>query len=104
VTRVIAGVGADLPALAQANVELWRAIVLGSRNVAYLLSFNSLVSHGLAVAPVPPERRTAELLDVPGHLTLAELVHDGQADEAGRHAVQLLGRSIEAAQIPDGRS
>jgi GntR family transcriptional regulator, transcriptional repressor for pyruvate dehydrogenase complex len=95
-----ARIGADLDALAAANVELWRAIVLGSRNVAYLLSFNSLVAHALAIAPVPPERRTAELLDVPGHLRLARLVEAGDAQGAHDQAGALLGRSITAL---DGR-
>ncbi|HEY6746593.1 MAG TPA: GntR family transcriptional regulator [Mycobacteriales bacterium] len=96
-----ARIGADLDALAAANVELWRAIVLGSRNVAYLLSFNSLVAHALAIAPVPPQQRTAELLDVPGHLRLARLVEAGDAPGAYDQAGALLGRSITAL---DGRS
>lgn len=95
-----AGIGADLDVLAAANVELWRAIVLGSRNVAYLLSFNSLVGHALAVAPVPPSRRTAELLDVPGYLRLAVAIESGDADGARERAWQLLGRGVAAV---DGR-
>ena len=94
-------IGADLDALAAANVELWRAIVLGSHNVAYLLSFNSLVAHALAIAPVPAEQRTAELLDVPGHLRLARLVEAGDAPGAYDEAGILLGRGITAL---DGRS
>ncbi len=96
-----ARIGPDLDALAAANVELWRAVVLGSRNVVYLLSFNSLVGHALAVSPVPPTRRTAELLDVPGHLRLAELIAAGEAGPASEQAAQLLGRSVAAL---DGRS
>ena len=96
-----ARIGPDLDALAAANVELWRAIVLGSRNVAYLLSFNSLVAHALAIAPVPPRQRTAELLDVPGHLRLARLVESGDAPGAYDLAGALLGRSVTAM---DGRS
>ena len=96
-----ARIGPDLDALAAANVELWRAVVLGSRNVVYLLSFNSLVGHALAVAPVPPTRRTAELLDVPGHLRLAGHIAAGEADRAQHQAEQLLGRSVAAL---DGRS
>lgn len=96
-----ARIGPDLDALAAANVGLWRAVVLGSRNVAYLLSFNSLVGHALAVAPVPPTRRTAELLDVPGHLRLAALIAAGDAAGTGEQAEQLLGRSVAAL---DGRS
>ena len=95
-----ARLGPDLDALAATNVELWRAVVLGSRNVVYLLSFNSLVGHALAVSPVPPTRRTAELLDVPGHLRLAEHIAAGSGDEAFAQAQQLLGRSVAAL---DGR-
>lgn len=93
-------IGADLDALAAANIELWRAIVLGSRNVAYLLSFNSLVGHALAIAPVPASRRTAELLDVPGHLHLAYSIDAGRAEAACEQAWSLLGRTIAAL---DGR-
>ncbi len=96
-----ARIGPDLDALAAANVELWRAVVLGSRNVVYLLSFNSLVGHALAVAPVPPSRRTAELLDVPGHLRLAAHIATGDGDRARDQAEQLLGRGVAAL---DGRS
>lgn len=94
--------GPDLDLLAAANVELWRAVVAGSGNVAYLLSFNSLVGHALAVAPVPPSRRTAELLDVPGHRALAALILAGDGDGARDQAWQLLGRSVAA--VSDGRS
>lgn len=99
-----AGIGADVDQLAAANIDLWRAIVLGSRNVAYLLAFNSLVGHALAVAPVPPAHRTAELLDVPGHRRLARLIDAGAAVEAAEQARRLLDRSVAAAAVPEGRS
>lgn len=99
-----ARIGADVDALAEANVALWRAIVLGSRNVAYLLSFNSLVGHALAIAPVPPALRTAELLDVPGHRRLARLVDSGRGADAWEQARLLLDRSVDAVPVPDGRS
>ena len=99
-----AGIGADVDELAAANIGLWRAIVLGSRNVTYLLAFNSLVSHALAVDPVPPAQRTAELLDVPGHRRLARLIEERRGPDAERQARQLLGRSVAAAAVPDGRS
>ena len=99
-----AEIGADVEALALANVGLWRAVVVGSRNVAYLLAFNSLVQHALAVAPVPPAQRTAELLDVPGHQRLARLIDERRAADAERQARHLLGRSVRRAVVPDGRS
>jgi DNA-binding FadR family transcriptional regulator len=97
-------IGPDTDELAAANIGLWRAIVLGSRNVAYLLAFNSLASHALAVEPVPPAQRTAELLDVQGHLRLARLIETRRAAEAEEWARHLLGRSVAAAAVPDGRS
>ncbi len=99
-----AGIGPDVDELAAANIELWRAIVLGSRNVAYLLAFNSLVGHALAVAPVPPAQRTAELLDVPGHRELARLIDAGRGPEAAEQARRLLDRSVAAAAVPERRS
>lgn len=99
-----ARIGPDVDELAAANIGLWRAIVLGSRNVAYLLAFNSLVDHALAVDPVPPAQRTAELLDVPGHRRLARLIEERRGADAERQARRLLDRSVEAAAVPDGRS
>ena len=99
-----AGIGADVEELAAANIGLWRAIVLGSRNVAYLLSFNSLVAHALAVAPVPPEQRTAELLDVPGHQGLARLIDAGRGADAAAQARRLLDRSVKAVTVAEERT
>jgi DNA-binding FadR family transcriptional regulator len=99
-----ARIGPDTDELAAANIDLWRAIVLGSRNVAYLLAFNSLASHALAVEPVPPAQRIAELLDVQGHRRLARLIETRRAAQAEEWARHLLGRSVTAAAVPDGRS
>ena len=99
-----ARIGPDVAELAAANIGLWRAIVLGSRNVAYLLAFNSLASHALAVEPVPPAQRTAELLDVQGHRRLARLIETRRAAQAEEWARHLLGRSVAAAAVPDGRT
>ena len=99
-----ARIGPDVDELAAANIGLWRAIVLGSRNVAYLLAFNSLVDHALAVDPVPPEQRTAELLDVLGHQRLARLIDEGRGADAAAQARRLLDRSVAAAAVPEGRS
>lgn len=99
-----ARIGPDVDALGRANVRLWRAIVLGSCNVAYLLAFNSLVGHALAIAPVPPAQRTAELLDVQGHRRLAGLIDARRGADAERQARRLLDRSVEAVAVPEGRS
>ncbi|MEU6239511.1 GntR family transcriptional regulator [Kitasatospora sp. NPDC047058] len=72
-------IGADLAALDTADVALWRLVVAGSGNLAYLLSFNTLVGGAVASGEVPLVHRTAELLDVTIRRRLAEHV-------AGRNA------------------
>src|SRR5256885_1197888 len=88
--------GPDLDRLQAANILLWRRIICGSQNVAYLLAFNSLVAHAFAIAPVPAEHRTDELLDTGGHVELAELIAAGRPGDAERLARQLLTRSVTA--------
>ncbi|MEU4777041.1 GntR family transcriptional regulator [Micromonospora sp. NPDC023633] len=85
-----AGLEPDLPGMGEATIVLWRHIVAGSGNTAYLLAFNSLVAGALAVGEVPPERRAAELLDVAGHRRLADAVVTGRAADAAREARALL--------------
>jgi DNA-binding FadR family transcriptional regulator len=95
--------GPDLTALQAADLAFWRAIIVGSANVAYLLTFNSLVSHSLAVAPVPSEHRADELLDVAAHRAVADHVAGRRPREAQRDAFALLTRgvpSLDATQ-PD---
>src|SRR6266536_1788783 len=84
--RRYAGSGPDLDRLAAANILLWRRVITGSGNVAYLLAFNSLVAHAYAIAPVPAAHRTDELLDTRGHLDLARMIADGRSDAAERLA------------------
>jgi GntR family transcriptional regulator, transcriptional repressor for pyruvate dehydrogenase complex len=81
-----------------ADVELWRRIVLGSGNTAYLLSFNTLVAGPLAVAPEPPGRRADELLDVAGHLDLAELIGRRDAEGAFAKAREVLATGLGAGR------
>ncbi|MEV0730721.1 GntR family transcriptional regulator [Polymorphospora sp. NPDC050346] len=76
----------DLPGMAMANTTLWRRIVEGSGNTAYLLAFNSLVGAGA----VPPQWRAAELLDVARHRRLAASIVAGQGRSAARLARELL--------------
>ncbi|WP_431915841.1 FadR/GntR family transcriptional regulator [Micromonospora wenchangensis] len=89
-----AALAPDLSAMAEANIVLWRHIVTGSGNTAYLLSFNSLVAGALAVGEVPPSRRAAELLDVAGHRRLAAAIADGRGDDAATEAHTLLTASL----------
>ncbi|GAB3178601.1 GntR family transcriptional regulator [Micromonospora palomenae] len=98
-----AALAPDLHAMDKANIVLWRDIVHGSGNTAYLLSFNSLVAGAVAVGEVPPERRAAELLDVTGHRRLAEAIADGRGDDAAAQAQALLTASLTTPTTPPGR-
>jgi GntR family transcriptional repressor for pyruvate dehydrogenase complex len=102
--RHFAEAGPDLDKRGAANIALWRRIIIGSGNVAYLLAFNSLVAHAYAIAPVPTAHRAGELLDTAGHLHLAELIADGRPDDAERLARHLLTRSVAAVLPADERS
>ncbi|MFG2040964.1 FadR/GntR family transcriptional regulator [Dactylosporangium sp. NPDC048998] len=91
-----AGSGPDLDRMGEANVALWREIIVGSGNVAYLLAFNSLVGGALAVGRVPAGRRTAELLDVAGHRRLGGHIAAGDPAAAEAQARALLTAPIGA--------
>ncbi|MFJ3793378.1 FadR/GntR family transcriptional regulator [Kitasatospora sp. NPDC090091] len=88
--------GADLAALDTADVALWRLIVTGSGNLAYLLSFNTLVGGAVASGEVPLVHRTAELLDVTVRRRLAELIAARDAQGAERVAREMLTRTVTA--------
>ncbi|WP_433385276.1 FadR/GntR family transcriptional regulator [Micromonospora sp. KLBMP9576] len=90
----------DLAAMGEATIALWRHIVAGSGNTAYLLAFNSLVAGTLAVGKAPPERRAAELLDVAGHRRLADAVVTGRGADAAREARALLTAPLTAPAAP----
>ena len=102
--RRYAEAGPDLDSLAAANILLWRCVIAGSGNVAYLLAFNSLVAHAYAIAPVPAPRRADELLDTGGHIQLAEFIADGRSDDAERLARHLLSRSVAAVRPAEEES
>jgi DNA-binding FadR family transcriptional regulator len=91
-----AGIGADLAALEAADIALWRLIIEGSGNVAYLLAFNSLVSGAIANGEVPLAYRTNELLDVASRRRLAELIAVRDADAAERLAREMLSHTVRA--------
>ncbi|MGF1425725.1 FadR/GntR family transcriptional regulator [Kitasatospora sp. LaBMicrA B282] len=89
-------IGADLAALDEADVALWRLIVVGSGNLAYLLAFNSLVGGTVSSGEVPPAHRTAELLDVEVRRRLARFVAAGDAGAAEQVAREMLTRTVTA--------
>ncbi|GGM41595.1 FadR/GntR family transcriptional regulator [Dactylosporangium sucinum] len=91
---VYAAAAPDLERMGEADVALWREVIAGSGNIAYLLAFNSLVGGALAVGRVPANRRTAELLDVAGHRRLGEHIAAGAAAEAEAQAKALLTAPI----------
>jgi GntR family transcriptional repressor for pyruvate dehydrogenase complex len=88
--------GPDLTDLNLADIEWWRLIVEGSRNLAYLLSFNSLVDNAIAIGEAPLDLRSDELLDVEAHRALAERISRQDARGAERLARELLQRSVPA--------
>ncbi|MFG3423596.1 FadR/GntR family transcriptional regulator [Micromonospora sp. NPDC049460] len=98
-----AGLAPDLAGMGEATIVLWRHIVAGSGNTAYLLAFNSLVAGALAVGEVPPERRAAELLDVAGHRRLADAIVAGRASDAAREARALLTAPLATPAAPPRR-
>ncbi len=91
----------DIADLHDADIAFWRAIVEASDNVAYLLTFNSLVSHALAIAPVPSDHRADELLDIASHRQLAGHILEGRSADAHRVATSLLTRSIPLLEHHD---
>lgn len=103
-----AAVAPDLDRMGEANIALWRAVLTGSGNIAYLLAFNSLVGGALAVGRVPTGRRTAELLDVAGHRRLGAHIAAGDAEAAEAQAKALLtapiARTAPAAHREDSRA
>lgn len=92
--------GPGLADLNLADIEWWRLIVEGSRNLAYLLSFNSLVNNATAIGEAPLDLRSGELLDVSAHRSLADRIARQDARGAERLARDLLQRSVPAYE-PD---
>jgi DNA-binding FadR family transcriptional regulator len=89
-----AALGPDLTELNLADVAWWRLIVEGSRNLAYLLAFNSLVDNAIAIGEAPLDLRANELLDVEAHHALAARIARQDAHAAERLARDLLRRSV----------
>jgi DNA-binding FadR family transcriptional regulator len=78
-------------------VAWWRLIIEGCGNLAYLLSFNSLVDGAIAMEQASPELRSGELLDVEAHRELAARIERQDADGAELLAKELLNRSVARA-------
>jgi DNA-binding FadR family transcriptional regulator len=97
-----AALAPDLPRMHDADIAMWRLIVTGSGNTAYLLAFNSLVAGALAVDDVPLDGRATELLDVAGHRRLAAAIAAGQGAAAARHARALLTAPVGTPTAPSG--
>lgn len=93
-TEAYAELGPDLDELNLADIAWWRLIVEGSRNLAYLLSFNSLVDNAIAIGEAPLDLRSDELLDVEAHRALAERISRQDAPAAEQLARDLLQRSV----------
>jgi GntR family transcriptional repressor for pyruvate dehydrogenase complex len=93
-TDEYAALGPDLTELNLADIAWWRLIVEGSRNLAYLLSFNSLVGNAIAMGEAPQDLRANELVDVEAHRALAERIARRDARAAERLARDLLRRSV----------
>ena len=93
-TEGYAELGPDLDGLNLADIAWWRLIVEGSRNLAYLLSFNSLVDNAIAIGEAPLDLRANELLDVAAHRALAGRIARRDARAAERLARELLQRSV----------
>lgn len=85
---------ADLDVLDALNIQLWRLVIDGADNLAYLLAFNSLVNEALAVSPVPPEHRSEELLDIAGHRQLVQSIVAHHAQDAYAYARRLLTHAL----------
>lgn len=77
-----------------ADIAWWRLVVEGSGNLAYLLSFNSLVDGAIKVQQAPQDLRSDELLDAAAHRELAERIERRDAPAAERLARELLSRSV----------
>ena len=81
-----AEVGPDLEELSDADVEWWRLIIEGCGNLAYLLSFNSLVDGAITMEQAGPDLRAGELLDAAAHLELADRIARQDTEGAERFA------------------
>jgi DNA-binding FadR family transcriptional regulator len=102
--EVYARAAPELERMGQANIALWRGILGGAGNIAYLLAFNSLVGGAFAVGRVPASRRTAELLDIAGHRRLGAHIAAGDAEAAEAQASRLLRAPINAADREGSRA
>lgn len=96
--------GPDLEDLSIADVAWWRLIIEGCGNLAYLLSFNSLVDGAIAMEQASPELRSRELVDVEAHRALAASIARQDADSSECLARELLARSVPVLDAEPART
>lgn len=86
----------DLAVLRDADLEFWTAIVIGSGNLAYRLSLNTLVSSTDAIGRELFIKLNAEMfIDRSAHLELAAAITARDGDTAGRLGFALLSQLVD---------
>jgi DNA-binding FadR family transcriptional regulator len=87
----------DLEALGTRYENVWRALVTASDNLAYALSYNTLLVGTGAVAELSHAVFAAEARDLDAHRALIAAVADGDETLAAERADELLSRSLATA-------
>jgi DNA-binding FadR family transcriptional regulator len=87
------GIGHDDAAVDERFAELWRAIVVGSQNIAYRLSLNSLLVALNSYGPVAEALRPS---DAEGVLALGSAIAAGDPDASDAAARRLLEPDVGA--------
>ncbi|RMG95369.1 MAG: FadR family transcriptional regulator [Deltaproteobacteria bacterium] len=98
IARLAESMTADTPLseLQDRSLELWSAIVRGSGNVAFELSFNALRAAYEPIQRTLLAAMAAELTDERGHRALGRAIAGGRPDAARRAARAILSRSTDA--------
>ncbi len=78
--------GAPLAELQQASLAFWQAVVDGTGNLAYQLSFNTLRDAFLGMREAVAAAQQAELRDLAGYRAIARAIEEGDGDAAARAA------------------
>jgi DNA-binding FadR family transcriptional regulator len=87
--------GDDLDELQSLSLEFWDALVRGSGNVAYELSFNSLRATYEDIRPALVQVLGDEIRDVKKHRAIADAVEAGDEDTAREAAAALMEQGTE---------
>lgn len=89
----------DLAVFRDADLEYWTAIVVGSGNIAYRLSLNTLVRSADDIGRELFVNLNAEMfIDRQGHVDLAQAIAARDPDNASRLAYQLLSQLVTLLQ------